>query len=179
MKNLILTAVFCFVGTVVVSCIPAATDAEIGQMCENLVGLRADGPLPVEKDLLARVEEDFKAREKKLVDWRAKDLKGWDDELAAKLEKAESDEEKAKLNEDYAKKKEITSKQFDPDFQALGPSKEAAVKEAKKKVADEKAGRDEEVKKCVGEAKNEGISQQVAQCRIKADSTDAYWNQCR
>ena len=87
MKNLVIAFVFCFVGTLVVSCIPAATDDEIGRMCENLVGLRADGPLPVEKDLLARVEEDFKAREKKLVDWRAKDLKGWDDELAAKLEK--------------------------------------------------------------------------------------------
>ena len=179
MKNLVIASVFCFVGTLVVSCVPAATDGEIAQMCENLVGLRADGPLPVEKDLLARVEEDFKAREKKLVDWRAKDLKGWDDELAAKLEKAENDEEKAKLNEDYAKKKEVTSKQFDPDFQALGPSKEAAIKEAKKKVVDEKAERDEEIKKCVTEAKNEGISQKVAQCRIKADSTDAYWNQCR
>ncbi len=179
MKNLILTAVFCFVGTVVVSCIPAATDAEIGQMCENLVGLRADGPLPVEKDLLASIDEDFKAQEKKLVDWRAKDLKGWDDELAAKLKEAESDEEKAKLNEDYAKKKEITSKQFDPDLQALGPNKEAAVKAAREKIADKKAERDEEVKKCVEEAATEGPSQQVAQCRIKADSTDAYWNQCR
>ena len=179
MKNLIMATVFCFVGTVVVSCVPAATDGEIGQMCENLVGLRADGPLPVEKDLLARVDEDFKTREKKLVDWRAKDLKGWDVELAAKLEKAETDEEKAKLNEDYTKKKEVTSKQFEPDFQALGPAKEAAVKDAKKKVVDEKAGRDEEVKRCVAEAKNEGPSQKVAQCRIKAQSVDAYWNQCR
>ncbi len=179
MKNMVMAAVFSFVGTVVVSCVPTATDGEIDRMCENLVGLRSDGPLPIEKDLLARVEEDFKAREKKLVDWRAKDLKGWDDELAAKLEKAENDEEKARLNEEYAKKKVVTSRQFDPDFQALGPSKEAAVKEAKKKVADEKAARDEEVKKCVAQAANEGISQQVAQCRIKADSTDAYWNQCR
>ena len=85
MKNLIMATVFCFVGTFVVSCVPAATDGEIGQMCENLVGLRADGPLPVEKDLLARVDEDFKTREKKLVDWRAKDLKGWDVERSARF----------------------------------------------------------------------------------------------
>ncbi len=179
MKNLIMATVFCFVGIVVISCIPAATDDEIGQMCENLVGLRAGAPLPLEKDLLAKVDEDFKARDKKLVDWRAKDLKGWDVELAAKLEKAETDEEKAKLNEDYTKKKEVTSKQFEPDFKALAPAKEAAIKDAKKKVVEAKAERDEEVKKCVAEAKNEGPSQQVAQCRIKAQSSDAYWNQCR
>ena len=104
---------------------------------------------------------------------------GYWQNITGSTEEAESDEEKAKLNEDYAKKKEITSKQFDPDLQALGPNKEAAVKAAREKIADKKAQRDEEVKKCVEEAKAEGPSQQVAQCRIKADSTDAYWNQCR
>ena len=53
------------------------------------------------------------------------------------------------------------------------------MKAAREKIADKKAQRDEEVKKCVEEAKAEGPSQEVAQCRIKADSTDAYWNQCR
>jgi len=184
MKKMASSLLIIFAAVCVTSCIPAATDAEMGAMCENLTKLRGDGDLSSEADLLKAIEVDFAAKLKKLEDWRAKDLAGWDKELAAKLEAAEADEDKtdedkAKLKEEYAGKKDVTSKQFDPDIEKLGPAKVEAVKAAKQKVIDDKAAYDTEIAKCVKEAKAEGVNQSVATCRAGAESTDKYWNFCR
>jgi len=32
---------------------------------------------------------------------------------------------------------------------------------------------------CKAQAASDGVSKEVASCRIKADSTDTYWNRCR
>ena len=167
------------IGAAMMGCGTPATDAEVNDMCKNLVSLREGGPVAGEAELIAKVEDDFAKSEKRLLEWKARDLKGWDEELAAKLEKAESDEDKKALEEEYAKKKKVTEEQFAPDIAKLVPDKKAALEEAKKKAAEKQAQRDEKVAECVKEAAAEGVTQQLAQCRIKAESTDAYWNKCR
>jgi hypothetical protein len=156
-----------------------ATESELKGMCENLIELRGEIDLSEESVLVANVEEDFKKERKRLLDWKARDLKGWDDELAAELKNIEDDEEKKKLTEEYAKKKEITASRHDPGIDALDGKKTAAIEAAKKKVVENKAAFEKAVAECVTEAQKEGISQKMAQCRIKADSADKYWNSCR
>jgi len=159
-------------------CEPPATDAELKAMCENLWKLRAQADLPTEAELLAKVDEDFKAREKKLLDWRQRDLDGWDKELQAKLAAAADDAAKAALEEEYKKKKEVTAGQFEPDIAKLGPDKESAIAEAKRRVLDAAKDRQAEIDTCIADSKKEGIGQKMADCRTKAATADKYWNFC-
>jgi len=161
------------------SCAPAATDQELNDMCGNLVDLRSQKKIPTEEEVLSKVEKSFKSKEKNLKDWKNNDTKFLDNELKTKLEKLKSDKEKKALEEDYDKKKEIGTKKFDADTKALGQAKAEEIEEAKDTITKQVAKRAESVKKCVEEAKKEGINQTLAQCRIKAQSKDKYWNACK
>ena len=164
---------------VVTGCMAKATDQEIQTMCENLVKLRGEVNTDPEEKLIADVKESFQREEKRLKDWKARDLKGWDDELAAKLAATENDEQKKALDEEYAKKKEVTASKHDPDIQALPEKMNKAIEEAKKKAEDNKAAFKAAVDECISKSKKEGVTQKVAQCRIGATTTDQYWNSCR
>lgn len=168
------------------ACGPAATEDECRQMCENLENLRGKIDTSSEQDLLKRVEEKFASEKKRLEDWKARDLKGWDEELAAKIAALESNEEitdkeaeKKKLTEEYEKKKEATAKQHDPGIEALGPEKVKAIEEAKQKAVSNKAQWDETIKECIATALKEKTPQKLAQCRTQATTTDQYWNICK
>ena len=178
MNKLAACVIMGLIAAAAVACDSPATDAELTAMCENLMALKSEGNIPTEAELIAKVEEDFEAREKKLLDWKAKDLAGWDKELEAKLEKAESDEEKKTLEEEYAKKKKVTAEQFEPDIAKLVPDKKAAIEAARQKVVDLKAEADAELAKCIEDGRKEGINQRVAKCRAEAKTTDKYWNFC-
>jgi hypothetical protein len=160
-------------------CVPSATDDELKQMCENLVKLRGDIDDSSEKALIAAEEERFKKEAIRLKDWKARDLKGWDDELAAKLAEVEKEEDKEALKAEYEKKKAVTASKHDPGIAALDGKKKQAIEDAKKKFIENQAARDGAIRDCVDTAKTEGINQKVAKCRIGATSTDQYWNACR
>ena len=166
-------------GSMALGCMTQATDQEIQGMCENLIKLRGEIDMSEESVLIANVEEDFQREKKRLLEWKARDLKGWDDELDAKLKDIEDEEEKAKLTEEYNKKKEITASKHDPGIEALDGKKAAAIDAAKKKAVENRAAYQKAVEACAQQAKKESVSQKVAQCRIKAASADAYWNSCR
>jgi hypothetical protein len=162
-----------------VSCAPAATDEELNQMCARLVELRGEIDATPLAERVGEVEKEFVREEKRLKDWMARDLKSWDDELATKLGELEDEEEKKKLTEEYAKQKEITRGKHQPGIDALEPKKKEAIEAIKKKVAASEQEVAAAVAECVGQAKKEGVSQKLAQCRIKAADKDAYWNKCR
>ncbi len=162
-----------------VSCMPAATDAEIGQMCDNLVRLRDEIDMSTIKERVAKVEESYAREEKRLKDWLKRDIQAWDKELDVSLQELKTDEEKAKLKAEYTKKKEVTKKQHQPGIEAIGPKKAAAIKEAKKKFEESQVEFKKAKEKCVADASKEGVTQKAAQCRIKATSKDQYWNLCR
>ena len=181
MKKVILTLVVIAVFNVVTACVPDATEQEKTAMCKNLVNLRSGGEPKSEAELVKDVKDDFVKRKKHLEDWKARDLKGWDDELASKLKKLTDDkkeEESAKLKEDYAKKKKITVEQFEPDIAKLGPEEVKAIEMAKKKAVALKQERQAKVKECLDKAATEGVNQKVAQCRANAKTVDKYWNIC-
>ncbi len=163
----------------VVSCVTKATEDECKQMCENLIGLRGQIDMSTVAERTAKVEESFKREEKRLKDWLKRDLDAWDEELKAKLAELKKDDEKKKLTEEYEKKKEVTRQKHLPGLKELGPKKETAINEAQKKAAESKAEFDKAVEECRDDAVKEGVPQSAVQCRIKATSTDQYWNVCR
>jgi hypothetical protein len=179
MEKMMIAVAAVAVGLALVACAPAATDAELDGMCTHLVDLRGEVDTSSAEEAIAAVEKEFVVEEKRLRDWMARDLKSWDDELAAKLEELEGDDEKKKLTEEYEGKKEVTRKQHLPGIEALGPKKKAAVEEAKKKVAANEKKHADAVAECVESAKKEGVNQKLAQCRIAAPDKDTYWNKCR
>lgn len=176
-KYVMATSVFAMLW--VTACMPAATDDELNQMCDNLVKLRGEISKASEKELIAAEEERFKKEEIRLKEWKARDLKGWDEELEAKLAEAKKDDEKEALKAEYAKKKAITASKHDPDINALDGKKKEAIEAAKKKAKENEADWEAAVQECIDKAKAQGITQKVAQCRITADSVDHYWNRCR
>ena len=159
-------------------CASSASDAKLEAMCAHLFELRG-GAVPSEAEVVAEVEEDFAAKKKHLEDWKARDMKGWDEELAEKLAEAESDEDEQALEEEYEKKKKIGADQFDQDIEELEPKKKEALAAAKAKNASLLEAREAEIKECVDGAKAEGVSRALAECRAEAESTDEYWNVCK
>lgn len=179
MKKTYLGLVLFITGICAAGCLPNATPEETNQMCENLIKLRGEIDRSTEAELKKKVEAQFAKEEKRLRDWMAKDLKSWDDEMAQKLEAAKDDAEKEKIEKDYAHKKDVTSQQHLPGIKELGPKKAEAIKEASEKAKENAAMWKKAITDCLDQAKKEGVSQKSAQCRIKAQSTDEYWNQCR
>ena len=185
------------------ACAPPATDQELNDMCVNLVKVRGEITVPDEADLNADIEADFQKRRKHLMDWKAREMKSWDDEMKRKLEilkeeeaagkkpagaakpaaegeeEAEESESVKALRAGYAEKKKVGSKQFDEDLSALGPALKDALAGVKGMIAKKQEAYDSSVKQCIAESKAEKITQEVAQCRINAQSSDEYWNLCK
>jgi Zn-dependent oligopeptidase len=178
MRVFILLAVIWTTGTLT-ACEPPAGDEALGRMCENLVKLRGEVKVKTDAEVQAEVEERFAQTKKRLEDWLARDLASWDKELEAKLRTIEDKEEKQRISEEYAKKKEITRQQHLPGIAELEPKKTAALEEAEKKQAAARQNFGQRVEACVADARAAGTSQKLAQCRIEATSKDAYWNKCR
>lgn len=170
-------------------CQDAATDAELKKMCENLNKVRNGIKVVPEVTLTQEVNKDYLLKREKLVAWKAKDMKGWDDELAAKIVSLSKDNNlktnngkpatKESLTADYAKKKEIGAKQFDADFDALEVAKKKAIGNVAEQVKQKRAQLDAVVTQCVAQARNEKISKALAQCRLAASDKDTYWNKCK
>ena len=170
----------------VTACIPAATDAELDAMCKNLVQVRGEVAVESIEDLKQGIEKRFAELGENIERARAAEIKLWDEELAAKLKEAEEQDEDAedpldpkKIKTEFAAKKAESNKPFDEQKSQIEPDKQAAIKDAEARVSKATADLAAAVEKCVGEAKAEGVGQQIAQCRVKAESTDAYWNKCR
>ena len=175
----------CFAG-----CEPAATSDELTQMCQNLVKVRAEVIVPTEDELTKEMNESYQVREDKLLAWKERDMKGWDEDLAASLKRLEEDTDTGddsdsdamtpeKLKEQFAKKKAIGAKQFDDDLLKLTVEKKAKLAGVGDEVKAKQAEFDAKVNECVEKAKTEKISKSLAQCRINAPDKDTYWNKCK
>jgi len=179
MGKFVCIAVLLFAGLHSVACVEKASEEQLKQMCGNLVKMRGEVDVSSAAERIAKVEEKFAKEEKRLTDWMERDLKGWDEELNAKLAEAKDEKEKKDLADDYTKKKEATKAQHVPGIEELKPKKEAALKEAKAKAEAAKTEWAKAVDDCLKAAANEGTSRSVAECRIGATTVDKYWNVCR
>lgn len=185
----ILSSVICLLAVSFLGCKPAATDADVKKMCENLSVVRGEAEIPIPAELTADVEEDFATKEKNLLAWKAKDMRGWDEELDARLAAMDAGDEavdedgaplsKSGLKKRYAQKKEIGAKQFDADLSALAAAKKKALAEVAAIVKEAESAFNAKIQSCIDEAKKESVSQSLAQCRIAAPDKDTYWNKCK
>jgi len=180
MKQLVLLGLLISGGVFVIACAPQATDAELNGMCENLVKLRGEVDVRTVEERTAKVEEDFAKRLKLHKEQQAAAVKGAEADMQSKLKEAGDDEEaKERITKEGAERSGALAKEG-ADLEAkIAADKTAALGEAKEKAAASQQAFADAVAECVKGAKAEGTSQAVAQCRGKAESTDAYWNQCR
>jgi SMC interacting uncharacterized protein involved in chromosome segregation len=170
-------------------CEPGASDDELARMCANLTTVRGEVKVPTVSDLTTEVNEEYARKEKKLLDWKARDMKSWDEELDARLKiLADNPEEMdeagepmtpEKLKTMYAKKKKIGAKQFDDDLLKLTVEKKTKLAGVEDVVKQAQAEFDSLTEKCIEGAKKEKVSKSLAQCRIDAPDKDTYWNKCK
>jgi len=127
------------------------------------------------------VNEDFAKREKLHNEQQQAALSGTDGALKGKLEALEDDDEegKKKLEAEHKEMRKTLEKEGADLLAELKTKQDEALAAAKQKAADAATEHAEAIKQCADEAKAEGVNQTVAQCRIKAESSDVYWNQCR
>jgi membrane-associated HD superfamily phosphohydrolase len=128
--------------------------------------------------VIAGLEKEFTARLEKLQKQTDAAVKAVDDEMQTKLSAAANDDEKAKLNDEYAPKKDQAAKETDKAMQDLSTERTNAIKAAKDKAEAAKVQLEENVKKCKTDRISSDISKETAQCRLKAESVDAFWNKC-
>jgi hypothetical protein len=176
----IVTGVF-FAG-LLAGCVPAASDQEIAQMCENLVKLRGEVDLTPLEQRLVKIDEEFAGRKADIEKRFASALEAVARETEARIAELggkATPEERDKIEQDGAARKAEAKVQQADALSKLDPDREARVADAKAKSEKEEAAAAEKIAECTKKAKDEGVSQALAKCRAEADSTDKYWNRCR
>jgi phage host-nuclease inhibitor protein Gam len=159
-------------------CVEPPTEQELDQMCRHLEVLRGEVSTTPLDQTIGDLETQFTARLEKLQGEADAALKAVDAELEAKLKETKTDDEKAKLNEEYAPKKDAAAKNIDAEMQALANERKGAIAKA---TADAEAAAkklEENVKKCKTDRISADVSQETAQCRLKAKTVDDFWNKC-
>jgi hypothetical protein len=159
-------------------CMDRPTDQDLDQMCRHLEELRGEVDTTPVDQIVGDLDKQFTARLEKLQSEADTALKAVDADLDAKLKEAKTDDEKAKLNEEYAPKKDQAAKNIDTEMQALATERKDAVAKAKSEAEAGKAKLEENVKKCKTDKISSDVSKETAQCRIKAKSVDDFWNKC-
>jgi len=158
-----------------ISCAEPPTEQELDDMCRNLEKVRGEIDTTPVIEIAGKIEKEFTDRLDALQKESDTALKAVDDELQTKLAAATTDDEKAKLNEEYAPKKDEAAKKFDDAMQALSIERTDAMKKAGEKAEKDQKALEENIKKCKTDKKTADTSKPVAQCRIKAKTVDEFW----
>jgi hypothetical protein len=163
-------------------CASRASDAQLGEMCQNKLEVTGALRGTVYKTEAERITQEYAQKEKGLKDEMNRDLTGMDDVLSSRLKSIEaassSDDEKAEkiaaANADIEKKKKDITDQFENLLSKLTPQRDYALKEAKAYVEKRMKNADETKQKCILQGKEAEVKESTAICRIQAKSTEAY-----
>ncbi len=178
-KHLAVLVLFALASLAFAGCAEPPTDQDLDDMCRHLETLRGEIDTTPVIDIAAKIEKDIAARLETLQKESDAALKAVDDELQAKLAAATTDDEKEKLNEEYAPKKDEAAKKFDAQMQALSVERTESIKKAGEKAERDQKQLEENIKKCKADKKSSDISKTTALCRIKAKTVDEFWNTCK
>jgi uncharacterized protein (DUF4415 family) len=159
-------------------CIERPTDQELDQMCRHLEELRGEVDTTPIDQVIGDLEKGFTARLDKLQSETDAALKAVDAELEERLKAAANDDEKEKLNAEYAPRKDQAAKDTDAAMQALSTERKDAIAKAQAEAEAGKAKLEQNVKKCKTDKISSDISRETARCRINAKSVDDFWNKC-
>jgi hypothetical protein len=177
-RHLVFVSLAGLIALLPAGCVEKPTDQELDQMCRHLEELRGEVNMKPIDEVVGELEKDFTARLEKLQTEADAALKSVDAELEAKLKEAKTDEEKAKLNEEYAPKKDQAAKDTDAAMQGLADERKDAIAKAKAEAEADKAKLEENVKKCKTDRISSDISRETARCRTGAKTVDEFWNKC-
>jgi hypothetical protein len=172
----------CFAAAATLSCIGCAEKAseeDIDRMCRHLIQLRGEIDLTPMDQKLGQISKDFADRTAKLKQQNTDRIGALETELEEKLASAGTDDEKAKLTEEYTKLKDEAASELNPALAQLEASKAEAIKSAKDKAEAAKGALEEKLATCKVDPMIKDVSKEVASCRIQANDADSFWNKCR
>jgi hypothetical protein len=173
------TVLMICMGGLAMACMPDATPEEMNQMCQNLVELRGEVELVTVSDAVSSVKEDFAEKEANLKTRQQKAIEGITVRKTEALTQAADDEDKKKLEEEFAGQVVASNEKYEAEIKGLEPRLAEEEKEATTQANASRAKWDGLVDECVATSQKEGVKQKTAQCRIAAKSSDEYWNSCR
>jgi hypothetical protein len=181
MRKILVSAMILAVPLLLAACSEPATDAEIGEMCAKLVELKGDINVAPPDAAIAAAEKEAADQLAKVGPEKDAALKALDTELAAKLaeNKKMKKEEQQKLNDECAAKKKAAEDAAVGKIAQIGKEKDTAISNAKIKAEEAKAAREKAIADCKTESATYGVTKEIVQCRIKADTADTYWNKCK
>lgn len=179
-------------------CAAKATDEKIDEMCTNYLKVTGISKSTDEAAEVARITKEYEAKGKKLRDEIDRDIKGQQDvynQRIADLEKTDVEltEEEikqkvttaqkkdsliAKYTAEFEKNKKGFEDDFDKFFAKIAPRRDREIADSKAYVKARKEKADKAMAKCVKDAKNSGVSDVTATCRVEAKVTDQY-NGCQ
>jgi hypothetical protein len=181
MRKMLVFTIVVGAPVILAACSEPATDAEIGEMCAKLVQLKGDIDLTPPDAAIAAAEKDAATQLAKVAPEKDAALKALDTELAAKLaeNKKMKKEEQQKLNDEYAARKKAAEESATAKIALIGKEKDTAISHAKIKAEEAKAAREKAIADCKTESATYGVTKEIVECRIKADTVDTYWNKCK
>ena len=182
MKKLVAMVMVSTAGLWLASCAEPATEDEINEMCRHWgeISGKAAAFEAVSKKV-AQLNEEYDAKLLGLKDESAKAVARLEEEQEAMLgeTKPQDQVKRAPIIAEYAKKKSAKAGEFDGKIKQLNGEREAAVGKARELADAADIERNDVVNKCVTDSTSDGVSKQIAQCRIAAATADDYENKCK
>jgi hypothetical protein len=177
MKKLVAMIMVSSAGLLLVSCAEPATEDALNEMCQHwgeISGKAAAFEAASKK--VAQLNEEYDAKLNALKEESAKAVAGLEQEQEAALAdtKPQEQDKRAPIIADFAKREAAKAGEFDGKIKQLGEEREAAVGKAKEAADAADSERNDAVNKCVTDSTSEGVSKELAQCRIAATTADDY-----
>jgi uncharacterized phage infection (PIP) family protein YhgE len=182
MKKLVAMIMVSSAGLLLASCAEPATEDEVSEMCQHWGEISGKAAAVEEASAkVAKMNEEYDAKLQQLKDESAKAVARIQEEQDAALAetKPQEQEKRAPIIADFAKKEAAKTGEFDGKIKQLSDEREAAVGKAKEAADAADTERNDAVNKCVTDGTRDGVSKQVAQCRIAAATADDYENKCK
>ncbi|MBN2359891.1 MAG: hypothetical protein JXR83_10590 [Deltaproteobacteria bacterium] len=163
----------------VFACVQKATKEECQAACKKQAELQnAAKPKSPGDDPVLAVTNKYQPQIAEAEKAKADAMAAIDKEFEAKLAKAKSEKDKAKVNDEITKKKDEKSKELQPKIDELNKSmadeRKTAVEAKAKKDADAKAAAEKALTACVDACVNAGTAKTKAECQAKAANLEAY-----
>jgi hypothetical protein len=177
MKKLVAMIMVSSAGLWLASCAEPATEDEINEMCQHWGEISGkSAAVEAASKKVAQLNEEYDAKLKALKDESAQAVARLEDEQEAALAetKPQEQDKRAPIIADFAKKEAAKAGEFDGKIKQLDTEREAAVGKAKEAADAADTDRNDAVNKCVTDGTKDGVSKELAKCRIAAATADDY-----
>lgn len=179
MQNSRLLIVGIALGWLAIACEPRATEEETKEMCSKLVELRGEVEVVTVKDAITVLDESYAQKEKEILAQKQTALTNLDGELTEALGEVKKDDEKTKVENEFAARRETLNAAYAAKLDELKPEREAEADKITQRAELSRAEWEKAVDACLSDPLIKGTTQRVANCRLQSASLDEFWNSCR